>query len=61
MFIYYLFRWISNSGQLNLAYHKTNCVAENTIEEIIGAFEKEVQSTIGWFKSNKMIVNPNKF
>ena len=61
IFINDLFLWISNSELLNFTDDKTICMAENIVEELISTLEKESQAAIGWFKSNKMIVNPNKF
>ena len=34
--------------------------AENTIEELISTLERS-QTAIDWFKSNEMILNPDKF
>ena len=39
----------------------TISAADNTIEELISALEKESQAVIDWFLSNEMIVNPDKF
>ena len=35
--------------------------AQNTIKELVSTLEKESQASIDWFKSNEMIVNPDKF
>ena len=42
IFINDFFLCISNSDQLNLADDKTNCVAENIIEEITSTLEKQI-------------------
>ena len=39
----------------------TITAAERTIENLISTLEIESQGAIEWFKSNKMIVNPDKF
>ena len=60
VFINNLFLWISISELLNFA-HNTICAAENTIQKLVSTLEKESQAANDWFKSNKMVVNPNKF
>ena len=61
IFINYLFPRISNFELINFADDNTIIAAENTTEELISTLEKESQVAIGWFVSNKMIVNPDKF
>ena len=61
IFINDLFLWISNSELLNFADDNTICATKNTLEELINTLEKESQAAIDWFKSNEMIVNPDKF
>ena len=61
IFINDLLLWIPNSELLNFADDNTICAAENTIEELISTLGKESQAAIGWFVSNEMIANPDKF
>ena len=41
--------------------HNTIHAARNSIEELIKVLETESKSAIGWFKTNDMIVNLDKF
>ena len=53
--------WISKSDLHNFSDGNINFAAENRIQKLICALEKESQAAIEWFKYNKMIVNLNKF
>ena len=61
IFIDYLFLWIANTELLNFEDNNTICKTENVIEELVSTLKKESEGAIDWFKSNEMIVNPNKF
>ena len=52
---------ISKSSLLNFVDDYTICATENTIAELISTLGKESQAVIDWFKSNKMIVSPDKW
>ena len=52
---------MENSELHNFADDNTITSAENTLYELIQKLETESQTAINWFKSNEMIVNPDKF
>ena len=61
IFINDFYLWITKTDLLNFADGNTVSAAEKTIENLISTLEEEIQAAIEWFKTNEMIVNPDKF
>ena len=61
IFINDIYLFMENSELHNFADDNTITSAENTLYELIRKLETESQTAINWFKSNEMIVNPDKF
>ena len=53
--------WVSKTDLLNFADDNTIRAAENIMEKLISTLEQDSQTAIDWFKTNEMIVNPDKF
>ena len=61
LFINNLFLFIKDDKLANLAYDNTIYVGSKDWTEFLEKLRKECETAINWFKTNKMIVNPDKF
>ena len=51
----------SRYSNSNLADDSTIYVGSKDLTELLEILRKECETAINWFKTNKMIVNPDKF
>ena len=61
LFINYLTFVLNNSSLNNYSDDNTLSAHQDTLEKLIEVLENESEIAINWFKSNQMIVNPDKF
>ena len=61
LFINNLFFFIKDAKLANLAYDNTIYVGSKDWTEFLEKLQKECETVINWFKTNKMIVNPDNF
>ena len=61
IFINDLFYFIKDARLLNFADDSAIATFSNSVDNLITDFQKESENAIDWFRSNKMVVNPNKF
>ena len=61
VFINDLFHFINDADLLNFADDNTITAFSDSLENLIYKLEKESTNAIDWFRSNEMIVNPDKF
>ena len=60
-FINDLFFFIKDAELANFADDNTIYVGSKDLTELLEILRKECETAINWFKTNKMIVNPDKF
>ena len=61
LFINDLFFFIKDAELANFADDNTIYVGSKDLTELLEILRKECETAINWFKTNKMIVNPDKF
>ena len=61
LFINDLFFFIKEAELANFADDNTIYVGSKDLTELLEILRKECETAINWFKTNNMIVNPNKF
>ena len=61
LFINDLFFFIKEAELSNFADDNTIYVGSKDLTELLEILQKECETTINWFKTNNMIVNPDKF
>ena len=61
LFINDLFFFIKDAELANFADDNTISVGSKHLTELSEILRKECETAINWFKTNKMIVNPDKF
>ena len=61
LFINDLLFFIKEAALANFAYDSTMYVGSNDLTELLEILRKEYETVINWFKTNNMIVNPDKF
>merc|ERR1711937_239987 len=61
IFINDLTLFLKNSDLNNYSDDNSISAYQNTINELIKVLENESNIAIDWFKSNQMLVNPDKF
>ena len=57
----FFFNFIKDAELANFADDNTIYVGGKDLTELVEILRKECETAINWFKTNKMIVNPNKF
>ena len=61
IFINDLFYFIKDAKLLNFADDSTIPTFSNSVDDLITDLQKESENVIVWFRSNEMVVNPDKF
>ena len=61
IFISDLFYFIKDAQLLSFPDGSTTATFSNSVDELIADLQKESENVIDWFRSNKMVVNPDKF
>ena len=61
LFINYLLFLIKEAELANFADDNTIYVGSKDLTELLEIFQKECETAINWFKTNNMMVNPDKF
>ena len=61
IFINDLFYFIKDAKLLNFANDNTIPTFSNSVDDLITDLQKEPENVIVWFRSNEMVVNPDKF
>ena len=56
-----LFYFIKDLKLLNCADDNTIATFSKSVDDLITDLQKESENAIDWFRSNKMVVNPDKF
>ena len=59
--IYNLFYFIKDVKLLNCADDNTIATFSKSANDLITDLRRESENAIDWFRSNKMVVNPDKF
>ena len=61
IFINDLFYFIKDAQILNFADDNTIAIFSNSVDDLITDLQKESENAIDRFRSNEMVVNPDKF
>ena len=56
-----LLYFVKDTHLLNFADNITIAAFSNSVDDLITDLQKESENPIGWFRSNEMVVNPDKF
>ena len=61
IFLNDLLYFVKDTQLLNFADDSTISAFSNSVDDLITDLQNESENPIGWFRSNEMVVNPDKF
>ena len=61
MFITDMFYFMKDAKLLNFVDDNTIATFSNSVDDLITDLQKKSENAIDWFRSNEMVVNPDKF